>query len=72
MNENIDVAGTDEGREIHDNSSIHNSSDSDYRFPEYKPKNKVERYNDSDEQVSIWKTSNIYIYTGYVDCMFSY
>ncbi len=52
MNENIDVAGTDEGREIHDNSSIHNSSDSDYRFPEYKPKNKVERYNDSDENES--------------------
>lgn len=52
MNENIDVAGTDEGREVHDDSSIHNSSDSDYRFPEYKPQNKVERDNDSDQYKS--------------------
>ena len=52
MNENIDLAGTDEGREVHDDSSIHNSSDSDYRFPEYKPQNKVERDNDSDEDES--------------------
>ena len=52
MNENIDVAGTDEGKEIHDESLINNSSDSAYRFPEYKPKNKVERYNDPDENKS--------------------
>lgn len=52
MNENIDIAGTDEGKEVHDDNSINNSSDSDYRFPEYKPKNKVERDNDSDENES--------------------
>lgn len=52
MNENIDVAGTDEGKEIHDDSLINNSSDSAYRFPEYKPKNKVERDNDPDENKS--------------------
>lgn len=50
MNENIDIAGTDEGREIPDDSSIHNSSDSGYKFPEYKPQNKVERDDDSDEE----------------------
>lgn len=52
MNENIDIAGADEGREVPDDNSIHNSSDSDYRFPEYKPQNKVERDDDSDEDES--------------------
>lgn len=52
MNENIDIAGTDEGREVPDDGSIYNSSDSDYRFPEYKPQNKVERDDDSDEDKS--------------------
>ncbi len=43
MNENIDIAGTDEGREIPEDSSVHNPSDSNYKYPEYKPQNKVER-----------------------------
>lgn len=52
MNENMDLAGTDEGKEVPDDNSVHNSADSDYRFPEYKPQNKVERDDDSDEDDS--------------------
>lgn len=52
MNENMDLAGTDEGKEVSDDNTVHNSSDSDYRFPEYKPQNKVERDDDSDEDDS--------------------
>lgn len=52
MNENMDLAGTDEGKEVPDDNSVHNSSDSDYKFPEYKPQNKVERDDDSDEDGS--------------------
>ena len=52
MNENMDIAGTDEGKEVPDDNSVHNSSDSEYRFPEYKPQNKVERDDDSDEDDS--------------------
>ena len=52
MNENMDLAGTDEGKEVPDDNSVHNSSDSEYRFPEYKPQNKVERDDDSDEDDS--------------------
>ena len=52
MNENMDLAGTDEGKEVPDDNSVHNSSDSDYKFPEYKPQNKVERDDDSDEDRS--------------------
>ena len=52
MNENMDLAGTDEGKEVPDDNSVHNSSDSDYKFPEYKPQNKVERDDDSDEDES--------------------
>jgi hypothetical protein len=52
MNENMDIAGTDEGKEVPDDNSVHNSSDSDHRFPEYKPQNKVERDDDSDEDDS--------------------
>lgn len=52
MNENIDLAGTDEGKEVPDDNYVHNSSDSDYKFPEYKPQNKVERDEDSDEDES--------------------
>ena len=52
MNENMDLAGTDEGKEVPDDNSVHNSSDSDHRFPEYKPQNKVERDDDSDEDDS--------------------
>jgi len=50
MNENIDIAGLDEGREVPDDSTVHNSSDSKYKFPEYKPQNQVER-DDSEEGV---------------------
>lgn len=52
MNENMDIAGTDEGKEVPDDNSVHNSSDSDHRFPEYKPQNKVERDDDSDKDGS--------------------
>lgn len=52
MNENMDLAGTDEGKEVPDDNSVHNSSNSDHRFPEYKPQNKVERDDDSDEDDS--------------------
>lgn len=52
MNENMDLAGTDEGKVVPDDNSVHNSSDSDHRFPEYKPQNKVERDDDSDEDDS--------------------
>ena len=52
MNENMDIAGSDEGKEVPDDNSVHNSSDSDHRFPEYKPQNKVERDDDSDEDDS--------------------
>lgn len=52
MNENMDLAGTDEGTEVPDDNSVHNSSDSNYKFPEYKPQNQVERDDDSDEDKS--------------------
>lgn len=48
INENIDIAGADEGREVTDDNLVHNSSNSKYKFPEYTPQNKVER-DDSEE-----------------------
>ncbi len=50
LNENIDVAGNDEGREVPDDNSVHNSSESNYKYPEYKPQNKVERNDDSNDE----------------------
>lgn len=50
MNESMDFAGTDEGKEVPDDSFVHNSSDSDYRFPEYKPQNKVDRDDTSEDE----------------------
>lgn len=50
MNETLDFARTDEGKKESDDSSVHNSSASNYKFPEYKPQNKVDRNDSSAEK----------------------
>lgn len=49
MNENMGTAGAGKGRETLDDNTVSNNSDSHYKFPEYKPQNKVEGDDDLKE-----------------------